>query len=117
VRIAANIAIALVALEHFWILVLEMFLWTKPLGRRTFGLTPELAQASKALAMNQGLYNGFLAAGLVWSLVSGLDAAAIFFLVCVIVAGIFGALTAKASIVWVQAMPAAAALVLELLAR
>jgi putative membrane protein len=117
VRIAANIAIALVALEHFWILVLEMFLWTKPFGRRTFGLTPEFAQASKALAMNQGLYNGFLAAGLVWSLVSGLDAAAIFFLVCVIVAGVFGALTAKSTIVWVQAMPAAVALVLETLAR
>jgi putative membrane protein len=117
VRIAANVAIALVALEHFWILVLEMFLWTKPLGRRTFGLTPELAQASKALAMNQGLYNGFLAAGLVWSLVSGLDSVTIFFLVCVIIAGIYGALTAKATIVWVQAMPAAAALVLELLAR
>ena len=116
-RIAANVAIALVALEHFWILVLEMFLWTKPLGRRTFGLTPELAQASKALAMNQGLYNGFLAAGLVWSLVAGLDSVAIFFLVCVIIAGVFGALTAKATIVWVQAMPAAAALVLELLAR
>ena len=61
-RTAADIAIALVALEHFWILVLEMFLWTKPFGRRTFGLTPELAQASKALAMNQGLYNGFLGA-------------------------------------------------------
>jgi putative membrane protein len=117
VRIAANIAIAFVALEHFWILVLEMLLWTNPLGRRTFGLTPELAQASKVLAMNQGLYNGFLAAGLVWSLVSGLDAAAIFFLVCVIVAGIFGAFTAKRSILWVQAAPAAAALLLELFAR
>ena len=116
-RLAATIAIAFVALEHFWILVLEMFLWTKPLGRRTFGLTPELAQASKALAMNQGLYNGFLAAGLVWSLVSGLDSVAIFFLVCVIIAGIFGAITAKSTIVWVQAAPAVVALLLELLAR
>lgn len=115
-RIAANIAIALIALEHFWILVLEMFLWTKPLGRRTFGLTPELAQASKALAMNQGLYNGFLAAGLVWSLVAGLHSVAIFFLVCVVIAGIFGGLTAKSTIVWVQAMPAAVALVLVILA-
>ena len=116
-RIAANIAVAFVALEHFGILVLEMFLWTKPFGRRVFGLTPELAQASRVLAANQGLYNGFLAAGLVWSLVSGLHAAAIFFLVCVIAAGIFGAATAKRSILWTQGAPAAVALILELLAR
>lgn len=116
-RLAANIAIALVALEHFGILVLEMFLWTKPFGRRVFGLTPELAQASRVLAANQGLYNGFLAAGLVWSLVSGLQSAAIFFLGCVIAAGIFGAATAKRSILWTQGAPATAALLLELLAR
>ena len=115
-RIAANIAIAFVALEHFWILVLEMFLWTKPLGRRTFGLTPELAQASKVLAMNQGLYNGFLGAGLIWSLVAGNRSVAIFFLICVIVAGVFGAFTAKRTILWVQAAPAVAALLLEVFA-
>jgi putative membrane protein len=117
VRIAADIAIVFVALEHFFILVLEMFLWTKPFGRRVFGLTPELAQALRVLAANQGLYNGFLAAGLVWSLVSGLHAAAIFFLACVIAAGIFGAATAKRSILWTQGGPAAVALLLELLAR
>ena len=116
-RIAANIAIAFVALEHFWILVLEMFLWTKPFGRRTFGLTEQAAQDSAVLAKNQGLYNGFLTAGLVWSLVSGLHSAAIFFLICVIAAGIFGAATAKRTILWVQGAPAAAALLLELLAR
>ena len=116
-RIAATIAIAFVAIEHFGFLVLEMFLWTKPFGRRTFGLTPELAQASAPLAMNQGLYNGFLAAGLIWSLVSGNRPAAIFFLICVIVAGIFGAFTAKRTILWVQAAPAFAALLLEVFAR
>ena len=116
-RIAANIAIAFVAIEHFGFLVLEMFLWTKPFGRRVFGLTPEFAEASKVLAVNQGLYNGFLAAGLVWSLVTGNDSAAIFFLVCVIVAGIVGAITVKSSVVWVQAAPAVAALLLTILAR
>ena len=116
-RIAAQIAVGFIAAEHFAFLVLEMFLWTKPFGRRVFGLTPEVAQTSKALAANQGLYNGFLAAGLVWSLVAGLDSVAIFFLVCVIIAGIFGAITAKSTIVWVQAAPAVAALLLVFLAR
>jgi len=115
-RLAANIAIAFVALEHFGFLVLEMFLWTKPTGRRIFGLSAELAQSSKALAANQGLYNGFLAAGLVWSFFAGFQAA-VFFLSCVIVAGIFGAITAKRSILWVQAAPAAVALILQFLAR
>jgi putative membrane protein len=116
VRIAANIAVALVAIEHVFILILEMFLWTKPFGRRAFGLTPELAQSSRVLAANQGLYNGFLAAGLVWSLVAGLHSAAIFFLSCVVAAGIFGAITAKRSILWTQGLPAAIALALVLLA-
>lgn len=116
-RLAANIAVAFVAVEHFGFLVLEMFLWTKPFGRRTFGLTPELAQASAPLAANQGLYNGFLGAGLVWSLVTGNRATTIFFLICVIIAGVFGAITAKRTILWVQAAPAAMALLFEIFAR
>ena len=116
--IAANIAVALVALLHLYFLILEMFLWTKPFGLRTFGLTPEFAAASKSLAANQGLYNGFLAAGLAWSLVLGVagNPIKIFFLACVIVAGVFGALTASRKILWVQALPGAVALALALLA-
>jgi putative membrane protein len=113
----ANIAVALVALLHAWFLVLEMFLWTKPFGRRTFGLTPEFAAASKSLAANQGLYNGFLAAGLVWGLVLGVpgNAVKIFFLCCVIVAGVFGGVTVNRKIIWVQALPGGVALALVLL--
>src|SRR5687768_13372796 len=94
---AANIAVALVALLHVYFLVLEMFLWDKPRGLRTFGLTPEFAAASKSLAANQGLYNGFLAAGLVWGLALGPSGYAIkiFFLACIVVAGVFGAATAS----------------------
>ena len=104
--------VALVALEHLWILVLEMFLWTKPIGLKTFGMTLEIAEQSAVLAANQGLYNGFLAAGLIWSLLRKRDAYAIqvFFLACVVVAGIFGGITAKPSIFFVQALPAALAL-------
>jgi len=112
----ADIAVALVALLHVYFLVLEMFFWTKPLGLKIFRLTPESAAASKALAANQGLYNGFLAAGLVWGLALG-DAGnpvKIFFLGCVIVAGVFGALTASRKILWVQALPGAVALALVL---
>jgi putative membrane protein len=110
----ANIAVGLVAALHAYFLVLEMFFWDKPLGRRVFGLTPEFAAASKSLAANQGLYNGFLAAGLVWGLCLGAtgNPTKIFFLVCVIVAGIFGAVTANRKILWVQALPAALALAL-----
>ncbi len=113
----ADIAVGLVALLHLSFLVLEMFFWSTPLGRRVFGLTPEFAKASAALAANQGLYNGFLAAGLVWGLVLGADGFAIkvFFLGCVIVAGLFGALTASRKILWAQALPGAVALVLLLL--
>jgi len=111
----ADIAVALVALLHAWFLVLEMFLWTKPLGRRTFGLTPEFAAASKTLAANQGLYNGFLAAGLVWGLLLPGDAVKIFFLGCVIVAGVFGGVTVNRKIILVQALPGGAALALVLL--
>jgi putative membrane protein len=115
-RLTANIAVAFVAVEHFLILILEMFLWTKPFGRRVFGLSRELAESSRVLAANQGLYNGFLAAGLIWSLYAGFQAK-VFFLVCVIVAGIFGGITAKRSILWTQGLPAAIALLLVFLAR
>lgn len=110
--LAASILIGIVAALHVYFLVLEMVFWDRPLGRRVFGLTPEFAAESKALAANQGLYNGFLAAGLVWSLLLG-DAGtaiALFFLGCVIVAGIFGAVTVNRKILWVQAAPAALAL-------
>ncbi len=111
---AAPVATALVAVLHLYFLVLEMFLWTKPYGRRVFALTAEKAELTKSLAANQGLYNGFLAAGLVWGLMAGADGHAIkvFFLSCVIVAGIFGAATASRKILWVQAVPGAVALAL-----
>jgi putative membrane protein len=114
----ANICVALVALLHAYFLVLEMFFWDTPTGRRIFGLTPEFASASKTLAANQGLYNGFLAAGLVWGLALGAagDSIKIFFLGCVIAAGIFGAATANRKILWVQALPGAVALALVLAA-
>ena len=112
--IAANIMVGLVALLHAYFLVLEMFLWDTPRGRRVFGTTPEYAAASKTLAANQGLYNGFLAAGLVWGLFAG-DPVKIFFLACVIVAGAYGAATVNLKILWVQALPAAIALALVLI--
>jgi putative membrane protein len=110
----ADTAVVLIAALHFWFLALEMFLWDKPLGLRTFGMSAEEAALTKPLAMNQGLYNGFLAAGLLWSLVAG-DAVTIFFLGCVIVAGVFGALTASRKILWVQAVPGVIALLLVLM--
>lgn len=113
-RLVADIATALVALLHAYFLVLEMFLWDKPFGRRTFRLSPEFAAASKSLAANQGLYNGFLAAGLFWGLWLGgaADAIKLFFLGCVVVAGVFGAATVSQKILWVQALPGAVALLL-----
>lgn len=110
----ANILVGLVALLHVYFLVLEMFLWTTPYGRRVFGLTPEFAQASKTLAANQGLYNGFLAAGLAWGLLAGHGGfpLKVFFLSCVIVAGLYGAWTVSRKILYVQALPAIAALAL-----
>ena len=105
----AKVLIVIVALLHFYFLVLEMFLWTTPKGLRTFRMTPEKAEMTAILAKNQGLYNGFLAAGLIWSLWAGRDAS-IFFLVCVLVAGIYGGLTASRSILYVQALPAIIAL-------
>ena len=110
----ATVIVTLVAVLHVYFLVLEMYFWEKPLGLRAFGLTPEFAKASKTLAANQGLYNGFLAAGLIWgvSLGSNGNDIKIFFLLCVLVAGIFGALTASRKILYIQAMPAAIALLL-----
>lgn len=113
----ANVVTGLVALIHVYILVLEMFLWTKPLGRKAFGLTAEFAQASKALAANQGLYNGFLAAGLIWGLLRADVATQLFFLGCVLVAGLYGAATASRKILFVQALPAIMAIAAVLLAR
>jgi putative membrane protein len=108
----ANILITLVALLHIYFLVLEMFLWDKPQGMKAFGSTPEFARATKVLAANQGLYNGFLAAGLFWGLWLGEAGFQIkaFFLICVIIAGLYGAATASRKILFVQALPAALAL-------
>ena len=116
--IATNVLIAVIALLHVWFLILEMFLWTRPSGSRAFGLTTEFAEQSKALAANQGLYNGFLAVGLAWGLYLGSAGLGVkvFFLGCVLVAGIFGGLTASRKILWIQALPAALALALVLLA-
>jgi len=116
-RLAAELLVALVALLHVYFLVLEMFLWDTPYGRRVFRLTPENAAATKVLAANQGLYNGFLAAGLLWGLYLGASGRPVqmFFLLCVLAAGIFGGFTANRKILLVQALPAVVALVLCLL--
>ena len=117
-NLAANIVVALVALLHVYFLVLEMFLWDKPAGLRAFGQTPQAAAVSKVLAANQGLYNGFLAAGLVWGLLLGAEGSGvkIFFLACVLIAGVYGGATASRKILVVQALPAALGLALVLLA-
>ena len=115
--LVANIVICVVALLHVYFLVLEMFLWAKPAGLRAFGQTLEAARASKVLAANQGLYNGFLAAGLAWGLVLGPSGTNVklFFLGCVLIAGLYGAATASRKIILVQALPAAIGLALLLL--
>lgn len=109
----ANVLILMIALLHCYILVLQLVLWTKPAGRRAFRLSPEFAQSTKVLAANQGLYNGFLAAGLFWGVMQGEESRGIatFFLACILIAGIFGALTANRKILFIQAMPAALALI------
>ena len=116
-KFLANIAVAFVAILHVLFMALEMFFWKTPSGRRIFGLSREFAEKSAALAANQGLYNGFLAAGLVWSLILGSEGSGvkIFFLSCVVVAGIFGAITVNRSIFWIQALPGIAALILVVL--
>jgi putative membrane protein len=117
--IASDVTIGLIALLHVYILVLEMFLWTKPAGLRAFGLTKESAAASRVLAANQGLYNGFLAAGLFWGLVLGASGTGVklFFLGCVLAAGLYGAATASRKILFVQAVPAAIGIALVLASR
>ena len=114
--IIAKALIALVALEHLYFLVLEMFLWTTPRTRAAFGMSAEQAEQTKVLAANQGLYNGFLAAGLLWGLVADKPDVQVFFLLCVIVAGLYGAATVSRRILLVQALPAALALVAVLVA-
>lgn len=112
--LAANIVVGLIAVLHVYFLVLEMFLWDKPRGLKTFGQTLEQAKASKVLAANQGLYNGFLAAGLLWGLIQGHAGSdtLMFFLSCVLIAGLYGAATVGRKILFVQALPAAIGLVL-----
>jgi putative membrane protein len=118
-NLIAGVAVGVVAGLQILFLVLEMFFWRKPLGMRIFQLTPEVAAISSPLAANQGLYNGFLAAGLIWGLVAGVSELEIqvFFLVCVVIAGVFGSITAKRSILWYQALPAAVALALVAVAH
>lgn len=108
----ANLVIAVIAILHLGFLVLEMFLWNHPVGRKTFKMTKEVAESSATLAANQGLYNGFLAAGLIWGLISGEFSVKLFFLICVLIAGIFGGITAKRSILYIQALPALLGLIL-----
>ncbi|MBO9540496.1 DUF1304 domain-containing protein [bacterium] len=111
----AEILIGLVAVEHLFFFMLEAVFWNRPLGRKVFGFTEEYATSTASLAANQGLYNGFLAAGLCWALLAAepqmARALAIFFLSCVLVAGAFGAVTVNRTILWVQGLPAAIALI------
>ena len=113
-NLLANILTFLVAISHVGILILEMFYWNHPVGQKIFSMTPEVAEASSVLAMNQGLYNGFLAAGLFWGLLKNRVDFKIFFLCCVVVAGVFGGITAKTSILFTQGLPALIALILVL---
>lgn len=117
-EILSTLAISLVILLHFLFMILEMFFWNTPFGRKTFGLKEDYAKQSATLAANQGLYNGFLAAGLLWGLLGsdGFDAL-IFFLSCIIIAGIYGAMTAKRSILFLQTLPAAIAMALLVLSH
>ncbi|GLQ88133.1 DUF1304 domain-containing protein [Dyella flagellata] len=115
----AGIVVTIIALMHVWFLILEMLLWDKPTGLRAFGITPEFAAQTKVLAGNQGLYNGFLAAGLGWGLILGGPEGThvkLFFLACVLVAGLYGGLTATRKVLWIQGLPAAIGLALVLAA-
>lgn len=119
--IVSTILVALVALEHIYILALEMFMWTTPRARKAFGTTQQFAQETKSLAANQGLYNGFLAAGLIWGLLHPNDTFAfqlqLFFLICVGVAAIYGSITSKKSILFMQGLPAFVAILAVVLAN
>lgn len=118
-KILASVMVVIVALQHLWFLIVEMFLWEGPIGLKMFNLTPEFAEQTASLAANQGLYNGFLAAGLLWSLLSKSNAfdLKIFFLGCVVVAGIFGAATVSPTIFIVQGIPACIAIGLVFMTR
>ena len=116
-NLVANVLVVLVALLHLGFLALEMFFWDHPFGRRRFGMTPEYSKASASLAANQGLYNGFLAAGLVWGLLAGDASIQVFFLACVVIAGVYGGFTAKRSILYMQALPGLIALAAVYLAK
>jgi putative membrane protein len=113
-KVIANVLTVIVGLSHLGFLVLEMFFWDHPVGRKIFAMTPEVSASSAKLAMNQGLYNGFLAAGLLWGLWAGRRDVKVFFLSCVVVAGIFGGVTAKTTILFTQALPALLALMFVL---
>jgi putative membrane protein len=114
-KIVGSVLVIVVALIHLYILWLEMFAWATPRGRAAFGTTEQFAQESKVLAANQGLYNGFLAAGLIWAVAADSLAAKIFFLACVAIAGIYGAATSSRRILYVQTLPAVVALVVVLI--
>ena len=116
-KLIASILVYLVAVLHIWFMVLESFLWTKPLGRKTFKMSQEKAEITKVLALNQGLYNGFLAAGLIWGTCLQDFGIIVFFLTCVMVAGIVGALSVGRSILFIQFFPALLAFVLTYLTR
>ncbi len=119
--ILKNLLITLIAIQHIWFLILEMFLWTKPIGQRIFGLPQQLMQDSASLAANQGLYNGFLAAGLIWSLLHKNKTFSIqlqlFFLICILIAGVFGGFSASKKILFIQALPALVTLVILFISR
>lgn len=116
-NLVANVLVILVAVLHLGFLALEMFFWDHPFGRKRFKMTPEYSKASASLAANQGLYNGFLAAGLIWGLLNSNPPVQIFFLACVVVAGIYGGLTTSKTILYVQALPGLLALIAVYLAR
>lgn len=115
-RIVSQVLLFAVALIHVWFLILEMFLWNHPFGQRIFGMTPEVAASSSVLAANQGLYNGLLALGLLWALVSDRRDLKMFFLGCVVIAGVYGGITAKTTILLVQALPGFVTLLAVLIA-
>ena len=116
-RFLSHLMVLLVALVHFWFMALEMVLWNHPVGQRIFEMTPEFSASSAVLAANQGLYNGFLAVGLLWGLFAGRRDVKVFFLVCIVIAGVYGGLTAKMTILYVQALPALVALLLVAFVR
>ena len=110
-NLIANILVVLVAVLHLGFLALEMFFWDHPFGRKRFGMTTEYSKASASLAANQGLYNGFLSAGLIWGLVTANIPVQLFFLICVVVAGVYGGLTTRRTILYIQALPGLLALI------